>query len=336
VGATPVAGATNTTLALTNVSLSQNGTLYSVVVTNIVGSITSAPAMLTVVASPPTITAGTTLPGALSTTYGTASSAQSESVSGANLTANITATAQAGFQVSSDGSTFGSTATYTESGGSASGTVYVRLSATAAGGSYNSVNAVVLSSTSATSQDITTASSGNVVNPAPEASFAITTTSNTAASFNVFKLTNSAQDSLNAYPLTVTAVTSPSANGTVVLSGNTITYTPTTGYTGSDSFTYTLSDNLGGSSTGTVTVTVNDINASSSLTDIVVTNGVSATITASGLPTTSYHIQVATSPSGPWSTIDSATSAANGVLIYTDEIFYPTNYPNPGFYRLAQ
>jgi hypothetical protein len=56
VGATPVAGATNTTLALTNVSLSQNGTLYSVVVTNIVGSITSAPVALTVVdVSSPTI-----------------------------------------------------------------------------------------------------------------------------------------------------------------------------------------------------------------------------------------------------------------------------------------
>jgi parallel beta-helix repeat protein len=47
-GATAIAGATNTTLTLTNVSLTQNGTLYSVVVTNSVGSITSTPAVLTV------------------------------------------------------------------------------------------------------------------------------------------------------------------------------------------------------------------------------------------------------------------------------------------------
>jgi hypothetical protein len=56
VGTTPITSATNTTLILTNVSLAQNGTLYSVVVTNSVGSVTSAPAMLTVVdVSGPTI-----------------------------------------------------------------------------------------------------------------------------------------------------------------------------------------------------------------------------------------------------------------------------------------
>jgi hypothetical protein len=100
---------------------------------------------------------------AFATTYGTASTAQSFSVSGSNLTANLVATAPTGFEVSSDGTTYGGTATFTQTSGSASGTLRVRLAATAAvSGAYNSQN-IVLSSTGATSVNITTASSGNSV-----------------------------------------------------------------------------------------------------------------------------------------------------------------------------
>ncbi len=100
---------------------------------------------------------------AFTTTYGTASAAQSFSISGSNLTANLVATAPTGFEVSSDGTTYGSTATFTQSGGSASGTLRIRLKADAAvTGTYNSQN-IVLSSTGATNVNITTASSGNAV-----------------------------------------------------------------------------------------------------------------------------------------------------------------------------
>ena len=56
--------------------------------------------------------------------------------------------------------------------------------------------------------------------------------------------------------LSVTAFTTPS-NGTVIASGNatTVTYTPDAGFTGTDSFDYTVSDGTD-TDTGTVTVTV--------------------------------------------------------------------------------
>ena len=85
---------------------------------------------------------------ALSTTYGSNSGTSSITVSGSGLTGNITATAPAGFQVSSDGSTFGSTATFVQSGGSASGTLFVRIPATTGAGSWS--GNVSLASTGAT------------------------------------------------------------------------------------------------------------------------------------------------------------------------------------------
>jgi len=100
---------------------------------------------------------------AFTTTYGTASASQTFPVSGSNLTANLIATAPIGFEVSSDGTTYGSTATFTQSSGTASGSLRIRLAANATiTGSYNSQN-IVLSSTGATSVNITTASSGNTV-----------------------------------------------------------------------------------------------------------------------------------------------------------------------------
>ncbi|MEN9742463.1 MAG: hypothetical protein RLZZ65_268 [Bacteroidota bacterium] len=109
----------------------------------------------------PTITgAATTAP--FTSTFGTASTAQTFSVSGSNLTASVNATAPTGFEVSSDGTTYGSTAAFTQSSGSASGTLYIRLSASAPVGTYNSQN-IVLSSTGATNVNITTPSSGNAV-----------------------------------------------------------------------------------------------------------------------------------------------------------------------------
>jgi large repetitive protein len=60
-------------------------------------------------------------------------------------------------------------------------------------------------------------------------------------------------------PLTVTAASAP--NGSVVINADgTITYTPRTDFSGSDTITYTISDGHGGTSTATVTITVRNTN----------------------------------------------------------------------------
>jgi VCBS repeat-containing protein len=61
-------------------------------------------------------------------------------------------------------------------------------------------------------------------------------------------------------PLVVTAVTQP-AHGTVVINANgTVTYTPSAGYTGPDTFTYSVSDGQGGVDIATVTMNVGGTN----------------------------------------------------------------------------
>ena len=103
---------------------------------------------------------GTLVP--LSTIYGTPSSVQIISISGTGLTDNITATAPTGVQVSSDGTDYASTAIFVQSGGSVSGSLRVRLAATApVSGAYDSQN-IVLSS-GAINVNVTTAASGNSV-----------------------------------------------------------------------------------------------------------------------------------------------------------------------------
>ena len=63
----------------------------------------------------------------------------------------------------------------------------------------------------------------------------------------------------NGDTLTFAVATNPSS-GTVTCSGTACTYTPAANTSGTDSFTYTVSDGHGGSDTATVTVTVRPVN----------------------------------------------------------------------------
>ena len=62
--------------------------------------------------------------------------------------------------------------------------------------------------------------------------------------------------------LTITSVGTATGGGTVTIlgAGATLSYTPVANFFGTDTFTYTVSDESGATSTGTVTVTVNSVN----------------------------------------------------------------------------
>jgi outer membrane protein OmpA-like peptidoglycan-associated protein len=103
---------------------------------------------------------------------------------------------------------------------------------------------------------------------------------NTAAARVLVTVTNQAPRAVNdtastnvAQPVTVSVLTNDSdpendairldavgtaANGMTVISGSNVLYTPRAGFTGADTFTYTIKDSFGASATATVTVNVNN------------------------------------------------------------------------------
>ncbi len=94
---------------------------------------------------------------------------------------------------------------------------------------------------------------------------------------NVAVMTNDTDPDGDA--LAVTGLTQ-AANGAVALAPNgTVTYTPKADYSGSDAFTYALSDGRGGTATGTVTVSVTAVN------DAPATGADSAAVLTRGLVT---------------------------------------------------
>jgi hypothetical protein len=154
-------------VSLTNISISNGSGFYVKWVFSTTTSNSQGIGLDNVSLTPlvPTITgSATTQP--FTTVYGTPSTQQSFPISGTNLTSNIIATAPTGFEVSNDGITYGSTATFTQTSGSASGTLRIRLTSLAnVVGSYNN-QSIVLSSTGAPNVNITTPSSGNLVSKA--------------------------------------------------------------------------------------------------------------------------------------------------------------------------
>ncbi|MBM3917794.1 MAG: right-handed parallel beta-helix repeat-containing protein, partial [Sphingomonadales bacterium] len=90
---------------------------------------------------------------AFSACLGSASTAQTISVSGSGLTTDITVTAPTGFEVSTDGTTYSSTLTLTQTSGSvAATTVYIRSTSSASIGALS--GNVTLVSTGATTQNV--------------------------------------------------------------------------------------------------------------------------------------------------------------------------------------
>ena len=121
-------------------------------------------------------------------------------------------------------------------------------------------------------------------NPPVAANDTATTSQNTAVTIDVL---NNDSDPDND-TLTVNSVTQ-GTHGSVINNGSDVTYNPDSGFTGTDSFTYTISDGKGGTDTATVTITVTPIETLARIYVQVVTG-----------PTASIYIK--DSATGGWAT----------------------------------
>ncbi|WCJ59993.1 DUF2341 domain-containing protein [Fontisphaera persica] len=132
--------------------------------------------------------------------------------------------------------------------------------------------------------------------------------------------------------LTVIAVDGASTNGAVIVTNETgVVYTPVPGYTGEDSFTYTVSDGQGGTATARVRlwVVAGEIPPQDHLNLVVSPGQVHVRFT--GTPGVEYQVQRAEQIQGPWQTVLTIVCPAHGLIEFTD-IAPPTA---AGFYRMA-
>ncbi len=131
-------------------------------------------------------------------------------------------------------------------------------------------------------------------------------------------------------PLTLVSVSSPSAQGgTVSLAGPWVVYTPPSGYNGTDTFTYTISDGRGGTAAATVTVSVQD--NSGALTQNYLSLGTlpngNRNVQFMGIPGLTYSVQASTDMVS-WVTIGTRMAGPNGSYAFedVDTVSYPTRF----------
>ena len=133
--------------------------------------------------------------------------------------------------------------------------------------------------------------------------------------------------------LVMTAVAQP-FHGTVTTNATQLTYSPTSGYAGPDSFTYVVSDGfLGGTNTSTVNVTVQATTqpSTNNLASISYPGGTTIILQGYGIPTTNYDVLMSTNADFSYPTnVATVTAAANSILLYTN-----TAAPSPSFWQFA-
>jgi hypothetical protein len=133
-------------------------------------------------------------------------------------------------------------------------------------------------------------------------------------------------------PLTLSGVQSgaTAGGGSVVISEGYAIYQPASGFTGADSFTYTLTDGTQ-SGTGTVNVVVaQGIGQTVNLVGIT-TEGAGKRVAALGIPGRTYQVQHSSDLS-TWTTFATESCPASGVISVAD----PGPLPPSRFYRMVQ
>ncbi|MEO7325774.1 MAG: Ig-like domain-containing protein [Dokdonella sp.] len=122
--------------------------------------------------------------------------------------------------------------------------------------------------------------------------------------------------------LNVDSVGAP-AHGTAVLSGHVVTYTPAPGFSGTDQFTYVISDGRGGTATATVSILV-----APRLNRVPFARNDNATV-GSGVPATIDVLANDSDPDGDALALVSVTAPAHGTAAISGmQVLYT---PAPGF-----
>jgi hypothetical protein len=264
--------------------------------------------------------------------------------------ATVTGSVTTSLNPSPVGSNVTFTLTLTTAGGTPTGTAQFKANGAAIGGAATLTSGVATVTTAAlahTNFTITaeyagdtnfTGSTNNLaatqsINTVPTAvNDTLATRENIAVNAAAFKLLLNDTD-VDGDVRSLTAITNTSAQGgTISLSGVTVTYRPPTNYSGADSFTYTVSDTLGGTATGTVNVTVNPAVGGPEriVTQTTLPDGNQRLVFA-GIPGFSYLVQATTNLSpAVWTNISTNTASGTGLFTYND--LHATNYVTR-FYR---
>ncbi len=166
----------------------------------------------------------------------------------------------------------------------------------------------------------------NNVNDAPTANDDTFTLTEDTQNFVLNVLSNDSFAPDVSEVLTITATSTP-GNGTVAISADKkqITYSPTANFSGTDTFTYTISDGNGGTDTGQISITVTAVN------DAPVVTADTRTVAEDGTLNLTVADLLANDNAGPGEstqtlTIQSVQGATNGTVTKTgDQIqFKPT------------
>ena len=126
-------------------------------------------------------------------------------------------------------------------------------------------------------------------------------------------------------PLSVTSVTVPASGAVVIESDGSMTYTPTSGYSGPDAFEYSLTDGAGGVAIGHVTVDVMAIDLSPVALDDSVTTGQDSVVSVAVLANdTDPDMDILTTAAiTQQPSHGSVEIAVDGTILYT---------PTPGYH----
>ncbi|HLW64050.1 MAG TPA: hypothetical protein VKS79_01945 [Gemmataceae bacterium] len=255
----------------------------------VTGTVTAANAA-TLTVSPTSLNLGTT-------TFGTASTAQSYTIAGSNLTGPITITPPTGVEVSSDGgATYHSTLTLTPVAGTvAATTINARISASAPVGALaassitNESAGVIANSHDVDVTGTVTAANGATITVSPSSLNLGTVAAGTAGTAQIYNVSGT---NLTA-PITITAPTGVEISTDAVTFHNSLTLTPTNGTVTSTAIIARISSSaVAGNISGNIT----EASTGATTQNVAVTgtvNGTTPTITVS-----TNSLDLGTTPAG--------------------------------------